>query len=103
MTIRAGWGPNPKTPIGMPPRLLPLTQQLKAFSSVTNEASSGKFGFPRIKETSFETQWRNLTEAQRDQLEKEYADVGKMDWRKLTFEQMRACTRKLISLFSISN
>lgn len=64
-----------------------------AFSSIATDSGSStgsKFNFPRVKELGFETQWRNMNEAERDKVEKEHLELGKMDWHKLTFDQMRA-------------
>lgn len=69
-------------------------------SSVSN-SSSTTFNFPKIKETGFESQWRKLPEAERDEVEKDYVELGKKDWRQLTFDQMRA-RKKNINLSFIN-
>lgn len=64
---------------------------------LSTAASISRFqGFPNVKETGFEAQWRKLTEAERDVVEKEYQELGKSDWKKLTFEQMRARKQSLV-------
>lgn len=66
-----------------------------ATSAVGSAASRFK-AFPNVKETGFESQWRQLSEAERDVVEKEYQEIGKGDWHKLTFDQMRACKNPLM-------
>jgi hypothetical protein len=61
-------------------------------ASTIGSAAARFKAFPNVKETGFESQWRQLSEAERDVVEKEYQEIGKGDWHKLTFDQMRACT-----------
>ncbi len=59
-------------------------------------ATPRTFNFPKIKETGFESQWRKLSEAEKDQVEKEYMEIGKKNWHELTFDQMRASSDRTI-------
>ena len=95
---------------GLPDLLSPTHLQMRTvlvnmtrrslLSSSVSKSSSATFNFPKIKETGFESQWRKLSEAERDDVEKDYIELGKKDWRQLTFDQMRA--RKKICLLFIN-